>query len=69
MSILLSDDKVFLLSSYINDNVRYYLGIEVTAKKIGKITYTKIINYTANAILNALTESFALPNRNNGEEH
>ena len=66
---ILSEDKVLLLSTYIRDNVRYYLGIEITAKKIGKITYTKIFNYTANAILNALTESFALPNGNNGEEH
>lgn len=56
---ILSEDKILLLSSYINNNVRYYLGIEVTAKKIGKVTYTKIFNYTANAISNALTESYS----------
>lgn len=56
---ILSEDKVLLLSSYIKCNVRYYLGNDVTAKKIGKITYTKIFNYTANALSNALTESYS----------
>lgn len=59
---ILDNDTVFLLCYVEDDNVRYYLGIEICAKNISTFSNPQNLNprlfhITANAISNALEEA------------